>query len=215
MKFQITESEKKRIKDLYQINEFNWLTYFFDLLDADRPDDQEESPAESDPSDEKQKISNYNPKNIIEHIKKYEEFVGFTYDDAIYPPKKVKKGETCKGTCTIGYGTTDKNKARPGDTVSEQQASRWLQEVVNNTCIPCIERWQKRNNVKINKPIFDALIDVVYNKGCGGFTTSPIAEKLEKNDIKGAGQQLLKWQKWGNEKRREAVYNNFYKKGIK
>jgi len=37
MKFQINESEKKRSKDLYQINEQGWLTYFFDFFDGDEP----------------------------------------------------------------------------------------------------------------------------------------------------------------------------------
>jgi GH24 family phage-related lysozyme (muramidase) len=153
--------------------------------------------------------------NIINHIKKYEEFVGFTYDDASYPPKKVEPGKSCRGTCTIGYGTTDPAKAKPGATVSESVASSWLTDFVEDECIPCIKRWQKDTKTKVTPSIFEALIDVVYNKGCSGFRKSPIATQLEKKNVVGAGDELKNWQGWGNKNRREAVYNNFFKRGIK
>lgn len=226
MKFKITESEKKRIKDLYHINEQGWMTHFFDLLDdgstsldsdgKGSSSDSDDKGSSSDSDGKKYSSTNYDSGNIIEHIKKWEGFVGFTYDDAVYPSKPVKVGERCKGRCTIGYGITDKKKAKPGATVTKEQAEQWLKDVVNQTCIPCIERWQKRNKIEISKPIFDALIDVVYNKGCDGFTTSRIAEKLKNKDIEGAGEELKNWQGWGgNQKRRDAVYKNFYTKGIK
>lgn len=227
MKFQINESEKKRIKHLYQINEQGWLNYFFDLLSDDEPESSSQTSSAS--SYDTLDIFGFNSKesldfnsspiprlnNIINHIKKYEEFVPYTYDDAYYPPKKVEHGKSCRGTCTIGYGTTDPAKAKPGATVTEPVASSWLIDFVKDECIPCIKRWQKDTKTKVTPSIFEALIDVVYNKGCGGFRKSPIATQLEKKNVILAGGELKNWQGWGNKNRREAVYNNFFKKGIK
>jgi len=231
MKFQINESEKKRIKDLYQINEQGWLTYFFDFFDGDEPKTSSPKSSSSSGSFSYDTLDRFGlsskesldfnvvpiPRlnNIISHIKKFEEFVPFTYDDASYPPKKVEPGKSCRGTCTIGYGTTDKNKAKPGATVTEPVASTWLTDFVQDECIPCLKRWQRDTKTKVTPSIFEALIDVVYNKGCSGFRKSPIATQLEKKNVVGAGDELKNWQGWGNKNRREAVYNNFFKRGIK
>ncbi len=232
MKFQINESEKKRIKDLYQINEQGWLTYFFDFFDGDEPKSSSPKSSSSSGSFSYDALDRFGlsskesldfnvvpiPRlnNIISHIKKFEEFVPFTYDDASYPPKKVEPGKSCRGTCTIGYGTTDKNKAKPGATVTEPVASAWLTDFVQEECIPCLKRWQRDTKTKVTPSIFEALIDVVYNKGCSGFRKSPIATKLENKDIEGAGKELKNWQGWGgNQNRRDAVYKNFFMKGKK
>lgn len=230
MKFQINESEKKRIRQLYQINEQGWLKYFFDMLSDDEPESSSQTSTSSDDGftygvsgrigSEAKQLLDFNSapiprlNYIIGHIKKYEEFVGYTYDDAYYPPKKVESGKSCNGTCTIGYGTTDPNKAKPGATVDEPTASKWLKDFVEDECIPCIKRWQKDTKTKVTPLIFQALIDVVYNKGCSGFRRSPIATQLERKNIVGAGNELKNWQGWGNKNRREAVYNNFFIVGI-
>jgi GH24 family phage-related lysozyme (muramidase) len=62
-----------------------------------------------------------------------------------------------------------------------------------------LKRWQRDTKTKVTPSIFEALIDVVYNKGCGGFRKSPIAIKLENKDIEGAGKELKNWQGWGVE----------------
>lgn len=231
MKFQINESEKNRIKDLYQINEQGMRGYLLRMLSDDEPQSYSKTvPSSSNvfPYDvlnrfglgSKESLDfNSAPiprlNNIINHIKKYEEFVPYTYDDAYYPPKKVQPGKSCKGRCTIGYGTTDAAKAKPGATVSESVASSWLTDFVEDECIPCIKRWQKDTKTKVTPSIFEALIDVVYNKGCSGFRKSPIATELENNNVVRAAEVLKNWEGWGNKNRREAVYINFFKKGIK
>ena len=226
MKFQINESEKNRIKHLYQINEQGWLKYFFDLLGGDESQSSSQTSSSSGGGFSSANSNSKTPldfnsaaipnlNNIINHIKEHEEFVPYTYDDAYYPPKKVQPGKSCKGRCTIGYGTTDPAKAKPGATVTEPVASSWLTDFVEDECVPCIKRWQKDTKTKVTPSIFEALIDVVYNKGCGGFRNSTIATQLEKKNVVLAGDELKNWEEWGSEKRRKAVYNNFYKKGIK
>jgi GH24 family phage-related lysozyme (muramidase) len=230
MKFQINESEKKRIKDLYQINEQGMRGYLLRMLSDDEPQSYSKTvPSSSNvfPYDvlnrfglgSKESLDfNSAPiprlNNIINHIKKYEEFVPYTYDDAYYPPKKVQPGKSCKGRCTIGYGTTDPAKAKPGATVSESVASSWLTDFVEDECVPCIKRWQKDTKTKVTPPIFEALIDVIYNMGCRNFRNSTIAEKLQNNDAAGAGDIIRDSEKWGHEKRRKKLYDNFFSKGL-
>jgi hypothetical protein len=198
MKFQINESEKKRIKDLYQINEQGMRGYLLRMLSDDEPQSYSKTvPSSSNvfPYDVLNRFGlgskeslDFNsapiPRltNIINHIKKYEEFVPYTYDDA---------------------------------TVSESVASSWLTDFVEDECVPCIKRWQKDTKTKVTPSIFEALIDVVYNKGCSGFRKSPIATELENNNVVRAAEVLKNWEGWGNKNRREAVYINFFKKGIK
>jgi GH24 family phage-related lysozyme (muramidase) len=226
MKFQINESEKNRIKHLYQINEQGWLKYFFDLLSDDEPESSSQTSSSSgggfSSANSNSKTSlDFNSaaipnlNNIINHIKEHEEFVPYTYDDAYYPPKKVESGKSCKRHCTIGYGTTDPNKAKPGATVTEPVASGWLVDFVKGECVPCIKRWQKNTKTKVTPPIFEALIDVIYNMGCRNFRNSTIAEKLQNNDAAGAGDIIRDSEKWGHEKRRKKLYDNFFSKGIK
>ena len=95
------------------------------------------------------------------------------------------------GIWTIGYGTT--RNVRPGMTISEDQAVSFLQEDLS--------RFEKAINDSVRVPIndnqFSALASFTYNVGPGAFRSSTLLRKLNGGDIRGAADELLRWDKAG------------------
>ncbi len=92
---------------------------------------------------------------------------------------------------TIGYGTT--RDVRPGQVISEAQAVEFLQKD--------LARFEKSINEVIKTPIndnqFSALACFTYNVGSGAFRSSTLLRKLNAGDIRGAANELLRWDKAG------------------
>lgn len=136
-----------------------------------------------------------NLNEVIEHIKKSEEFRSKRYLDS-------------RGVPTIGYGTTNKKYVNKG-SIDEKTASKALLEYVEKECIECIQRWQEATNTKINDGMFLSLVDIIYNMGCKGFRNSTIATKLENYELWNA-KKIIRNGKWGHEERRRYNVDNFF-----
>jgi GH24 family phage-related lysozyme (muramidase) len=210
MKFQLNESEKQRIKELYGIQEQNWLTNWFDMIgDYFSPDEPEEkSQPVSTPSSSAYITPLLNP--LVDHMKKYEEFVPFAYYDGRYPPVPANEDKSKKGTLTIGYGTTDPKHAKIGNKITEKVASDLLKNHLNTECKRCIESWKRDNNIKVlDRNIVLSLMDMIYVNGCTGFRRSNVATSLENENYKQAANNI-KNGNWGNSSRRNDNVNKFF-----
>lgn len=135
--------------------------------------------------------------------------------------KLIKEFEGCKlsayqdsvGVWTIGYGTTNADKAITGTTIckglriSQDTADAWLWKSVNNKYGPKVDKYSK---YEWNQNEFDALTSFAYNIGSidqltatGSRTKEQIAKKiLEYNK---AGGKVLA----GLTRRRQAEHNLF------
>lgn len=95
------------------------------------------------------------------------------------------------GVWTIGYGTT--RNVRPGQTITKAQAENFVKED--------LVRFEKAVNdsvqVRINDNQFSALVSFAYNVGSGALRSSTLLKKLNRNDINGAGDEFLRWNKAG------------------
>ncbi|MEM8503242.1 MAG: lysozyme [Cyanobacteria bacterium P01_D01_bin.1] len=132
-------------------------------------------PATDSPAAKKPKRTNQNGLLLI---KSFEGLRLKAYKDAV-------------GIWTIGYGTT--RGVRPGQTISEAQAVQFLQEDLT--------RFEKSINevvrVAINDNQFSALACFTYNVGSGAFRSSTLLRKLNAGDVRGAADELLRWDKAG------------------
>ncbi len=104
---------------------------------------------------------------------------------------RLKAYKDAVGIWTIGYGTT--RGVRPGQVITEAQAVQFLQEDLT--------RFEKSINEVVRSPIndnqFSALACFTYNVGPGAFRSSTLLKKLNAGDIRGAADELLRWDKAG------------------
>ncbi len=104
---------------------------------------------------------------------------------------RLKAYKDAVGIWTIGYGTT--RGVRPGQVISEAQAVQFLQADLT--------RFEKSIHPVIKTPIndnqFSALACFTYNVGPGAFRSSTLLRKLNAGDIRGAADELLRWDKAG------------------
>jgi len=137
---------------------------------------------------------------IWNHIREWESLRTFAYDDHIYPSIPFKKGNSLKGTLTIGYGHTGED-VYPEQKISEKDADNFLIKDVNNAA-NCIKRWVGRqkdrdtiNNTKyhlLTQGMYEAMIDIVFNRGCGWFVKSEILSNIENGEYNSAKQKISK-----------------------
>lgn len=213
MKFKLTESERERIKDLYGIQEQQWLTHYFDKIsdylgygDSDKKPTTTSSPSTSTSTSYSAPL----PESLVNHIKFYEKFVPHAYYDGTFPSVPAEQDKKKKGTLTIGYGTTDPEYAYVGNRITERQATDLLKKHLNEECKACVGRWKKDNNIKtLDKNIVLSLMDMIYVNGCAGFRRSEVATKLEQGDYKGA-KNAIKSGNWGDPDRRNDNVDKFF-----
>ena len=128
-------------------------------------------------------------KQGLEFIKSFEGCVLYVYDD-LKPPVNGKyrewKGETVKGTLTIGIGHTAaaRHPMKPalGLRITDEQALEIL-DVDLDECEDDVNRLVK---VPLTQGQFDACVSLVFNIGVGNFQKSSILKKLNKGDYNGA-----------------------------
>ena len=101
-------------------------------------------------------------------IKKYEGFIGQSYDD--YDDHIVGPGGNCRGTLTIGYGHVE--GVYKGQTISEPEANELLKNDMVKYCNQ-VDNELSRINVPftIDQGIYDVLTSFCYNCGSGSLRT--------------------------------------------
>ena len=121
------------------------------------------------------------------------------------------------GVWTIGWGTTEPiNGVKPheGMSITQQQADDLLVKNLKSY-ENSVNKYVTYTNLNQNQ--FDALVSFTYNCGAGALQKSDLLKKLNKGDIQGAADELLRWNKAngkvlnGLTRRREAERKLFLK----
>ncbi len=102
------------------------------------------------------------------------------------------------GVWTIGYGHTQ--GVKPGQTITEAQAEKFLQEDIE----------QKERaldgllSFRLNENQYSALVSWVYNLGEGNFAKSTLRKVInaDPNDREGIAREWLRWNKSGGKELR-------------
>lgn len=115
----------------------------------------------------------------------------------------TQRFESCKliayqderGVWTIGWGHTGTNVSA-GDTITQEQADALLAQDTF-TAQECVSRLVRK---KLNQEEFDALVDFVFNIGCGAFLRSTMLCLLNDGDMQVAAKQFDEWDWAGGSK---------------
>ncbi|MPU14864.1 glycoside hydrolase family protein [Acinetobacter baumannii] len=99
-------------------------------------------------------------KQCVDFVKEFEGFYPTPYYDIV-------------GVKTLGYGMTGK-EIEGLSSVTEAQASRMLENLLNNKYALPIKQDLDRRGVKLNQNQFDALVSMAYNIGTGGLLGSTL-----------------------------------------
>jgi lysozyme len=109
-------------------------------------------------------------------VKSEEGWVNHVYEDAT-------------GHLTIGYGHLVKLGERFPESISYERGEQilredleWAEIVVTSSVRVSLSQFQ-----------FDALVDFVFNAGCGSFKKSTLLLKINNGDYVGASQEFMKW----------------------
>jgi lysozyme len=104
---------------------------------------------------------------------------------------KLTAYQDTRGIWTIGYGHTP---SKEGETITQEQAEALLSLDVRSVerCIAVHCR------AILTQPMFDALVSLVYNIGCGHFRDSTLLAMLNRGDYTGAADQFLAWSRAGS-----------------
>lgn len=113
------------------------------------------------------------------------------------------------GVLTIGYGHTA--GVKEGDTCTQEQAERWLQEDIQAAA----NAVNKYVNVSLTQGEFDALVDFTFNLGSGSLQHSTLLRLLNSGDPEDAAKEFERWDKAGGKvvagllRRRQAEESEF------
>ncbi|OKS84836.1 putative lysozyme [Mucilaginibacter polytrichastri] len=108
---------------------------------------------------------------------------------------RLKAYRDTAGMCTIGYGSTryhDDKPVRPGDTLTSELQATSLFSVTLTQYENAVNKGAK---VALTQNQFDALVSITYNVGMGIMQTSTLIKKLNAEDLTGAADQFLVWNK--------------------
>lgn len=111
----------------------------------------------------------------------------------------VKRHEGCvltayqdsAGIWTIGYGST--RGVQPGMTITQAEADERLRRDLADA-VDCINDQCDG----LNQNQFDALVDFVFNIGCGAFENSTLLRLLKRGYFSAAAQEFGKWTRAGD-----------------
>lgn len=92
---------------------------------------------------------------------------------------------------TIGYGNTD--NVRAGMTITQEQADALL----TSKLISFERGVENLVKVPLTDNEFSALVSFAYNLGLGSLERSHLLAKLNANDVTGAADEFLKWNRAG------------------
>ncbi len=96
------------------------------------------------------------------------------------------------GVWTIGYGHTGQ-EVHVGLTITQDQADAFLVSDVAGA-VACVNRLVTS---EINQNQFDAMVDFVFNLGCGSFAGSTLLRFVNGGDFAGAAGQFQRWKHAG------------------
>jgi len=167
----LTESEISRIRSLYNLNEESNKADFGYGYNGKRAG-----------------------QDIFDHIRQYEKFVPYVYDDGYYPPKPYdsSKGRP-KGRLTIGYGTTNSSIINQylNKEMTEKEAKILSAEDINKAAKD-VKEWQSKNSDKrkLTKGMYMALIDMAYNRGRTNFLQSGVLKQIDNGNYKEAANTI-------------------------
>lgn len=91
------------------------------------------------------------------------------------------------GKLTIGYGHT--RGVKEGDEITEHDAERLLADDVD-LAEQCLQRNVK---VALTQGQVDALVDWIFNLGCGNFMNSTLLRCLNAGNYQGAHYEIGRW----------------------
>ncbi|EPY02700.1 lysozyme [Magnetospirillum fulvum] len=94
------------------------------------------------------------------------------------------------GKLTIGYGHTGPD-VKTGMTITEEDANTLL----SRDLVAAEKAIVGAVSVTITDNQFSALVSFVFNLGAGNFYGSTLLKKLNANDIFGAADEFLRWNK--------------------
>jgi lysozyme len=117
------------------------------------------------------------------------------------------------GIWTIGYGHTA--GVKEGDTCTQEQAERWLEDDLNWAAIVV----KNAIDVPLTDNQRDALTDFVFNVGSGNFMHSTLRKKLNAGDYEGSAAEFARWNKAGGKVskglvRRRAAEEEMFRRGM-
>ena len=92
------------------------------------------------------------------------------------------------GRWTIGYGHAGPD-VHAGLTITQAQAEQLLESDLA-AAVACVNRAVTSG---INQNQFDALVDFVFNLGCGSLLSSTLLRQVNAGDFTAAAQQFLLW----------------------
>lgn len=92
------------------------------------------------------------------------------------------------GVWTIGYGHTGPG-VHAGLTMTQEQVESCLESDLSSA-VECVNRLVTAN---INQNQFDALVDFVFNLGCGSLKTSQLLRDVNTGSFDDAAAQFLRW----------------------
>ncbi len=96
------------------------------------------------------------------------------------------------GILTIGYGCTNPKYAKPGESVTIEQATRILLEDVKKFELG-VSTLLIGHTVKQAR--FDALVCFAFNVGLANLAKSTLLKKYKAGDVNGAAQEFPRWNK--------------------
>jgi lysozyme len=91
------------------------------------------------------------------------------------------------GIWTIGYGHT--HGVSQGLIITQPIAESWLLEDTANA-VNCVNQYVR---VSLSQGAFDALVDFVFNLGCGALQNSTLLRLLNAGDFTNAALEFAKW----------------------
>lgn len=108
---------------------------------------------------------NYVSDKCVEFVKVMEGFFANKYDDGC-------------GVITQGYGCTGEEISSWGNSVTEEEASKKLIDLLNNKYAPLIKAELENKGVNLKQNEIDALISMAYNIGTGGVIGSTLFKDI-------------------------------------
>jgi lysozyme len=93
-----------------------------------------------------------------------------------------------RGVPTIGWGHTGPD-VKVGQVITQAEADALLAEDTQ-FAVHCVNN---AVTVQLTQPEFDALVDFVYNGGCGAFASSTMLRLINEGDAVAAAEQFDVW----------------------